>query len=104
MAKETRSKHGTRSRYVMGCRCEECRAANAADRAARIVRRPLVPVEPVVEHLRALQAAGMSRMRIAKAARVGEATLDRIVRQPGTRMRGKAARAVLGVRAPRVAP
>lgn len=97
---ETRSKHGTRGRYVMGCRCDECRAANAADRRARLVRRPLVPVEPVVAHLRALQAAGMSRARIARRAGVAESTLDRIAREPGTRMRGDAAQAVLGVRVP----
>lgn len=102
--KETRVRHGTRSKYVMGCRCDECRKANAADRRARRVRRPLVPVAPVVEHLRKLQAAGLSRARIAKAARVGEATLDRIAREPETRMRGQAARAVLLLRVPERAP
>ena len=96
--KETRSKHGTRSRYVGGCRCEACRASNAADRRARLVRRPLVPVEPVAEHLRSLQAAGASRERIAQAARVGESTLNRIARQPGTRMRGDIAKRILRVR------
>jgi len=92
------TKCGTRSRYVTGCRCEECRRANAADRRARRVARPLVPVEPVVEHLRSLQAAGASRERIAQAARVGESTLDRIARQPGTRMRGDLAARILRVR------
>jgi len=94
--KET--KCGTRSRYVTGCRCDACRQANAADRRARRVARPLVPVEPVVEHLRSLQAAGASRERIAQAARVGESTLDRIARQPGTRMRGDLAARILRVR------
>lgn len=92
------TKCGTRSRYVTGCRCDECRQANAADRRARRVARPLVPVESVVEHLRALQAAGASRERIAQAARVGESTLDRIARQPGTRMRGDLAMRILRVR------
>ena len=91
-------KCGTRSRYVTGCRCDACRQANAADRRARRVARPLVPVEPVVEHLRALQAAGATRERIAQAARVGESTLDRIARQPGTRMRGDIAQRILRVR------
>ena len=91
-------KCGTRSRYVTGCRCDACRQANAADRRARRVARPLVPVEPVVEHLRTLQAAGASRERIAQAARVGESTLDRIARQPGTRMRGDIAARILHVR------
>lgn len=62
------------------------------------MKRPLVPVEPVVEHVRALQAAGVSRARIAEAARVSEATLDRVVRQPGTRMRGDLASRILRVR------
>jgi lambda repressor-like predicted transcriptional regulator len=98
--KETRSKHGTRSRYVGGCRCEDCRTANAADRRARVVRRPLVSVAPVVTHLRALQSAGMSRARIAHRAGVAESTLDRIAREPGTQMRGDIARAVMGVQVP----
>ena len=89
--------HGTRSRYVGGCRCDECRGANAADRRARRTRTPLVPVEPVVAHLRALQAAGVGRRRIARAALVAESTLDRIARQPGTRMHPEVARRVLAV-------
>lgn len=28
--KRTKAKHGTRSKYQVGCRCPECRAANAA--------------------------------------------------------------------------
>ena len=99
--KETRSKHGTRSRYVgHGCRCEPCRAANSADRKARYVARPLVDAAPVVAHVRALQAAGVSRARIARAARVGESTLDRVCRTPGARMHPNLARRVLRVRAP----
>lgn len=84
----------------MGCRCDECRAANAADRRARLVRRPLVDAAPVVVHVRALQAAGLSRARIARAARVGESTLDRVCRTPGARMHPLLARRVLRVRAP----
>lgn len=95
----TERKHGTRSTYVgHGCRCDECRAANAADRRARRPKRPMVSVESVAAHVRSLQAAGASRARIAQAARVGESTLDRIVRQPGTRMRGDLARRILAVR------
>ena len=92
------TKCGTRSRYVMGCRCEACRGANAAHAKATRKRTPLVPVEPVVAHLRALQAAGASRARIARAARVAESTLDRIARQPGTRMHPRLAARVLRVR------
>ena len=91
-------KCGTRSRYVTGCRCDACRQANAADRRARRKASPLVPVEPVVEHLRSLQAAGVGRRRIARAARVAESTLDRIAREPGTRMTAEVARRVLSVR------
>ena len=90
--------HGTRSRYVGGCRCDDCRKANAAHAKATRKRTPLVPVEPVVAHLRALQAAGASRARIARAARVAESTLDRIARQPGTRMHPRLAARVLRVR------
>lgn len=98
--------HGTRSRYVgHGCRCEPCRAANAADRKARYVGNPLVDAAPVVAHVRALQAAGVSRARIAQAARVGESTLDRVCRTPDARMHPLLAKRVLRVRAPaEVAP
>lgn len=97
---ETRSKHGTRSRYVGGCRCELCRAANTADRKARYKPRPLVPAAPVADHVRALQAVGLSRARIARIARVGESTLDRVCRTPNARMHPALARRVLRVRAP----
>ena len=98
---EPRVPHGTRSRYVgHGCRCEPCKAANAADRKARYVARPLVDAAPVVAHVRALQAAGVSRARIARAARVGESTLDRVCRTPGARMHPLLAKRVLRVRAP----
>jgi hypothetical protein len=90
--------HGTRSRYVGGCRCDDCRQANAAHAKATRKRTPLVPVEPVVVHLRTLQAAGASRARIARAARVAESTLDRIARQPGTRMHPRLAARILRVR------
>jgi hypothetical protein len=96
---EPRVPHGTRSRYVgHGCRCEPCRAANTADRKARYVGNPLIDAAPVVAHVRALQAAGASRARIARAARVGESTLDRITRQPGARMQARLAARVLRVR------
>ena len=103
---EPRVSHGTRSRYVgHGCRCEPCRAANTADRKARYVPNPLVDAAPVVAHVRALQAAGVSRARIARTARVGESTLDRVCRTAGARMHPLLAKRVLRVRAPsEVAP
>ncbi len=97
-------KHGTRSCYVGGCRCDECRGANAADRRVRRTRNPLVPVEPVVAHLRALQAAGVGRRRIARTARIAESTLDRIAREPGTRMHPEVAKRVLAVRIDEAVP
>lgn len=33
--RETRTAHGTRSRYILGCRCEHCRRANTAYETAR---------------------------------------------------------------------
>ena len=100
----TTRQHGTRSMYVGGCRCEPCRAANAADKRTRRVASPLVPVGPIVEHLRALQAAGVGRRRIARAARIAESTLDRIAREPNSRMVGECARRVLAVRLAEIEP
>lgn len=37
--------HGTRSRYVTGCRCDPCRAANRRDRAQRRALEPVTAAD-----------------------------------------------------------
>ncbi|WP_017602227.1 hypothetical protein [Nocardiopsis lucentensis] len=67
--------HGTRARYVTGCGCAPCKAANRTYENHRnrqaLYGRPttdLVDAEPVREHVRALIAAGMGTRTIAAAA------------------------------------
>jgi hypothetical protein len=46
----------------------------------------------------------VGRRRIARAARIAESTLDRIAREPGTRMHPEVAKRVLAVRIDEAAP
>lgn len=71
-----RFEHGTRSRYVKGCRCEACRAANTAYAVARyrelkLGRAPrgdLVDAAPARRHLLKLSREGVGRRAAANAA------------------------------------
>ena len=73
--------HGTRGRYVLGCRCDDCRRANTAYARSRTKRKifhgadPLVPVEQVESHIAALRAQGIGIPTIADAAKVPRNTL-----------------------------
>jgi hypothetical protein len=74
--------HGARARYVIGCRCDECRAANAAYQRGRAKLKrlgqgdPLVPAGRVRRHLANLSAAGIGRDTVADIAGVPPSTLD----------------------------
>ncbi len=78
------SAHGTRPRFISGCRCVACRAANARFRQrCRLVRRGgggdrLVSSERCREHLRRLSSAGVGRKAVAQASTLGECTLKDI--------------------------
>lgn len=110
--------HGTRARYVTGCRCLPCRAANATynnrrDRL-RAYGRPttdLVDAGPVREHIRALSAAGMGRRQLARVSGVANSVLVKILygdaargMPPSRRVRPATAARILGVQAPVRAP
>lgn len=76
--------HGTRARYVAGCRCEPCAEENRAYARLRgkLCRggegNGLVPVVAVLAHLRKLSKAGVGRRRIAVLARVPPSTIGKI--------------------------
>jgi lambda repressor-like predicted transcriptional regulator len=63
--------HGSRARYVAGCHCDLCRAANRAylndyKVARKVEGRQTVPSYGVVAHLAALRASGVELTAIAR--------------------------------------
>lgn len=83
--------HGTRSRYVAGCRCTPCRKANTVSESDRRRRQlygapgAYVPSSAARAHLHALLAAGHSVRAIARAAGVSRQTVIRLQRAEGRR-------------------
>jgi transcriptional regulator with XRE-family HTH domain len=84
----------SRSRYVRGCRCTDCRAASREYGSAywfnhrkRYEGNPDVPVTPeLMNHLKNLQSAGMGYRAIADTAGIGRKTVAELLR--GDRIRG----------------
>lgn len=76
--------HGTRSRYVAGCRCPLCKAANAeyARARAKAQRRggqnPLVCAQPARQHLIDLSEGGVGARAIAAATDLARSLLQEI--------------------------
>lgn len=105
------SAHGTRSRYVRGCRCDRCRRANAdyANRRALVTYRPadLVPAAQAREHLEVLRGLGVGLRAVAAATGLGRTALGKIRSGRSRRCHPETARLILGVsgfdRAPRAA-
>jgi hypothetical protein len=97
--------HGTRIRYVAGCRCDECRHANtlyarkrAAERRAGNVG-DIVPADKVRAHLAALSAAGIGRRTVHDVSGVAETVICNIIHGKRTRVRASTERAILAVTA-----
>lgn len=101
--------HGSRSSYVGGCRCDDCRAANRAyqNRRARYgwserVADDWTDAEPVRAHIKALGEQGMGYKRVAQLAGVSVSTLHAIIwgkhGYPAKRILRRNADAILAVR------
>lgn len=99
-------KHGMRSTYVKGCRCDQCRAANC--RYAKLAkyrqdtgRKVLVDAEPVKRHLVKLRAAGVGKRTIAQRSGVAQTVVNRLIgidhSKPARRIRPETARKLLAV-------
>lgn len=103
--------HGTRARYVQGCRCAECRAANAAYNRARekalryglVEPNPLVPADEVRAHLKKLSAAGVGRKTVAKLSGVQATQIVRLRKGITKHIRQLTARRILAVTADQAA-
>lgn len=97
--------HGVRSRYVSGCRCEECRRANREYQHRRALAQirgdwnGLVDAKPVRRHLRKLSRKGVGYKTVADVAGVGHTALFQILSGRKTKTRARSAKAVLAVTA-----
>lgn len=95
--------HGTRSRYVSGCRCEHCRYANRvySRERAQASRRgdgnPLVEAGPVRAHLLALRRDGIGRQSVADVAGVSRTAIARITTGTQRKLRAQSAARILAV-------
>lgn len=94
---------GDRLRYVAGCRCDDCRAANAAYERERIKARAagdwngLVPGDKARAHIRKLSRQGVGRRAIGAASDVGDTTLSAIRSGRKRQIRARTERAILAV-------
>jgi DNA-binding CsgD family transcriptional regulator len=102
--------HGTEYRYRgpvdgswPGCRCPKCTQAQARAGKVRALARlrgedALHPAEPVVEHIKTLQASGMSYACIARQAGVANNTVTYLARGLSKKCRRDRALRILAVK------
>lgn len=92
-----RFEHGTRSRYVKGCRCEPCRKANReyAKARAHAAFNGLINSDEARLHLDLLAKNGVGLRSVADVAGIGRSVLQRITK--GKRARADVIRRVLEV-------
>ncbi len=95
--------HGTRIRYMGGCRCVPCRAANSRYECERQAARRagdwngLVPAGRALRHIRSLSRAGVGRRSVAAACDVAETVICEIRAGRKTRIRARTERRILSV-------
>lgn len=94
---------GTRIKYMAGCRCEACTAANTSYESKRKWDRikgnwnGLVPAEKARKKLLELSSKGVGRRAVARIANVGETTLQEVVSGKKRQVRAMTERAILSV-------
>jgi hypothetical protein len=90
---------GSRAKYVSGCRCEACRAANRAySRFMRMGKNDnYVDPAPVRRHLEKLSRAGVGKRTVAEVAKVPPTTISLIKRGEKTLMKRSTAERILAV-------
>jgi hypothetical protein len=99
------AEHGTRSEYVRGCRCDQCRAANAAyyhERKARLDRGEpsslnKVDAGPSRRHLKRLKKAGIGTRMVHELTGCNRNILVGIRKGRRKRCLASTEKAILGV-------
>lgn len=88
-----RRPHGTRMRYLGGCRCQPCKTANTEYEKARYRERRngngngIVSAQPAREHIKKLSRAGVGYKMVADSARVAVSVVFGI--KNGTRIQAR---------------
>lgn len=99
----TERPHGDRLRYLAGCRCSECRAANTAYFHQREQAKAdgnwngFVPADKARQHMVELSAKGIGRRAVALASDVCETVISDIRRGKKTQIRAQTERKILAV-------
>jgi hypothetical protein len=95
--------HGTRLRYMSGCKCAACRRANSLYECERARARKagdwngIVSAEAARAHILKLRRAGVRRRAIAAASDVREQTIQEVAAGRKRRLRARAERRILTV-------
>lgn len=95
--------HGTRMRYLAGCKCPDCLKANCAYAKARYVAKihgdwnGLVPAGRARKHLRKLARQGVGRRSVADASDVAKTVLQEIKNGMKKQIRARTERNILAV-------
>lgn len=98
-----RHPHGVRIKYIGGCRCVPCRAANSRYETERAAARKrgesnsIVPATRAKAHLLALSRAGVGRRSVAAACDVAQSVLHGVRTGRKRRIRASTERAILAV-------
>lgn len=101
--------HGVRIRYMAGCRCVPCRAANSSYETERAAARRrgewngLVCAKRAVAHIRDLSYKGVGRKQVADAAGLSPTTISLYMSGKRTKVRAMNERKILAVDAGAVA-
>lgn len=96
-------RHGHKMRYMAGCRCWRCRAANSAyeqkltENRRRYGPNDLVSTDRVYRHLKYLQQFGMGHKTVGRHAGVGKTVLAEILWYGKKQMRRRSEARVLAV-------
>lgn len=95
--------HGVRLRYMAGCRCVECRAANSAYECERARARKAGDWNGIVDateartHMLKLRRQGVGRRAVGACTDIADTVLQEIVNGSKTRIRARTSRLILGV-------
>lgn len=101
--------HGDRLRYLAGCKCAECRAANSQYECQRAQARKngdwngIVLADEARAHLRKLSRAGLGRHTIAEASGIAASIIQAIRGGTKRNIRARTARRLLSVTADAIA-